>query len=284
VSAKTSRRTKSSILTASFFLIASSLLHNVSAQTSIRLNDVPRETIENRLRHFSRKDAEREQILKAAFQEVGCRDEHLSEQPVKRAKLPNLICVLPGAADSEIIVGAHFDHISEGSGVVDNWSGAAMLASFYQALRIEPRKHRFVFVAFSGEEQGLFGSEEYAKQLTPGQISNIRVMVNIDTLGLGPTKVWLTHSDHHLADVLYGVSKTMNIPLAVVNGDQVGDEDSSSFIKRKIPTVMIHSITTETFPILHSKRDDISAVNFADYFDSYRLISAYLAYLDSTLN
>ena len=47
---------------------------------------------------------------------------------------------------------------------------------------------------------------------------------------------------------------------------------------------MIHSITEKNFPILHSKRDDISAVNLPDYFDSYRLVSAYLAYLDSTLN
>lgn len=275
---------KSSALAAISCLIASSLLHNASAQTSIRLNDVPRETIETRLRHFSLKDAELEQILKAAFQEVGCRDEHLSEQPVKRAKLPNLICVLPGAADSELIIGAHFDHVSEGSGVVDNWSGAAMLASFYQALSIEPRKHKFVFIAFSGEEQGLLGSEEYAKQLPSAQIPKIRVMINLDTLGLGPTKVWLHHSDHHLADVLYGISKAMNIPLAVVDVDDFGDDDSSSFIKRKVPTVMIHSLTAANFPILHSKRDDISAIKFADYYDSYRLISAYLAYLDSTLN
>jgi putative aminopeptidase FrvX len=265
-------------------LLTPSSFQTVRAQTSIHLNEVPRETIEARLQHFSRKDSEREQILKTAFQEVGCHDDHLSEQPVKHEKLPNLICILEGSADSEIIVGAHFDHVSEGSGVADNWSGAAMLASFYQALTSEPRKHRFVFVAFSGEEQGLLGSEEYAKQLTPAQIAKIRVMVNLDTLGLGPTKVWLNHSDHHLADVLHGVSKSMNIPLAVMDGDDLGDEDSSSFIKRKIPTVMIHSITLKNFPILHSKRDDISAVNFADYFDSYRLISAYLAYLDSTLN
>jgi putative aminopeptidase FrvX len=284
VTAQLSVRKMLSVLAATLALAFASLLQNAAAQTSIHLNDVPRETIETRLRSFSRKDAEREQILKTAFQEVGCRDEHLSEQPVKRAKLPNLICVLPGSADSEIIVGAHFDHVSEGSGVVDNWSGAAMLASFYQALSIEPRKHKFVFVAFSGEEQGLFGSEEYATQLTPEQLSKIRVMINLDTLGLGPTKVWLHHSDQHLADVLYGISKSMNIPLAVVNVDNFGDDDSSSFIKRKVPTMMIHSLTAENAPILHSKRDDISAVKFADYYDSYRLISAYLAYLDSTLN
>lgn len=275
---------KSSALAAVFILLGNPTPKNVSAQTSIHVNEVSHEIIETRLRSFSRKDSEREQILKAAFQEVGCDKEHLSEQLVKHTKQPNLICVLPGASDSEIIVGAHFDHASEGSGVVDNWSGAAMLVSFYQALCAEPRKHTIIFIAFSGEEDGLLGSEEYAKLLTPSQIAKIQVMVSLDSLGMGPTKIWLHHSDHHLADLLYSVARSMSISLGVVNADQVGDEDSSSFSKRKVPTVMIHSVTQENFPILHSKRDDISAVSMSDYYDSYRLISTYLAYLDSTLN
>ena len=277
-------RKKSSVFAVILALLSAAPIHNASAQTSIHLNDVPRETIEARLRHFSRKDAEREQILKATFQEVGCRAEQISEQTVKRAKQPNLICVLPGSGESEIIVGAHFDHVSDGSGVVDNWTGAAMLASFYQALSIEPRKHKFVFIAFSGEEEGLFGSEEYVRQLTPETIAKIRAMINIDCSGLGHTNVWLHHSDHHLADLFYGVSKKMGLPIGVVDADEVGDDDSSSFIKRKIATIMLHSITQDSFSTIHSKRDDISAIKFADYYDSYRLISVYLAYLDSTLD
>ena len=127
--------------------------------------------------------------------------------------------------------------------MVDNWSGASMLASFYQALAAEPRKHTIVFVAFSGEEEGLLGSEEYAKHLAPSQLAKIQVMISLDSLGMGPTKIWLHHSDHHLADLLYGVAKNMSISLGVVNADEVGDDDSSSFSKRKVPTVMIHSVT-----------------------------------------
>jgi putative aminopeptidase FrvX len=223
-------------------------------------------------------------ILKNLFQQVGCRDQNLTGQPVKHQKLPNLICVMPGSTDSEIIVGAHFDHVTAGSGVVDNWSGAAMLASFFQALSSQPRKHTFVFIAFTAEESGLFGSDFYAKQLTPGQVAKIRVMVNLDSLGMGPTEIWLHHSDHHLADVLYGVAKATGLPIGVVNADEVGDEDSSSFNKIHVPTMMLHSVTQDNFPVLHSRRDDMAAINMGDYYDSYRLISTYLAYLDPTLN
>jgi hypothetical protein len=255
-----------------------------SPQIAVHLGEVSRADIEARVRHFSLKDPERETILKELFQQVGCIGENLSEQPVKHQKNPNLICVLPGSTDSEILVGAHFDHAPEGSGVVDNWSGAAMLASFFQALSSQPRKHRFVFIAFTGEEVGLVGSEFYAKQLTPQQIAKIRVMVNLDSLGPEPTHIWLHHSDRHLSDVLYGVAKTMGLPLAVVNADQVGDDDSSSFSKLHVPTVMLHSLSQDSFSIIHSKRDNIDAINMGDYYDSYRLISTYLAYLDSTLD
>jgi putative aminopeptidase FrvX len=259
-------------------------VHGNPAQMDVHIGEVSREEVEARLRSFSLKDPERETILRSLFQQVGCRDQNLSEQPVKHQKLPNLICVLPGSSDSEIIVGAHFDHVSAGSGVVDNWSGAALLASFFQTLNSQPRKHTFVFIAFTAEESGLHGSEFYTKQLTPDQIAKIRGMVNLDSLGMGPTEIWLHHSDHHLADLFYGVAKTMGLPVGVVNADEVGDEDSSSFKNIHVPTLMLHSVTQDNFPVLHSRRDDIGEIHMADYYGSYRLISTYLAYLDSKLD
>jgi hypothetical protein len=73
------------------------------------------------------------------FAEADCNDHHLSEQPVKGSKLPNLICLLPGSSGRVIIVGGHFDRVSEGDGVVDNWSGAPLLPSLYEAVKIEAR-------------------------------------------------------------------------------------------------------------------------------------------------
>jgi hypothetical protein len=47
--------------------------------------------------------------------------------------------------------------------------------------------------------------------------------------------------------------------------------------------VTIHSVTQDTLRILHSPRDRFSAIHLDDYYDTYRLISAYLAYLDQVL-
>jgi hypothetical protein len=90
---------------------------------TLRFNPVSRAVVEARLGKYNGNDSQRAAALKQMFVEAGCDNQHLSEQPVKGSKLPNIICVQPGSSDKVIIVGAHFDHVSAGGGVVDNWSG-----------------------------------------------------------------------------------------------------------------------------------------------------------------
>ena len=47
--------------------------------------------------------------------------------------------------------------------------------------------------------------------------------------------------------------------------------------------VIIHSLTQATIPILHSPKDNYEAIHPQDYYDSYRLLSAFLALLDEKL-
>lgn len=266
------------LLLAALCLLAHSAA-NLPQQVTIQLRPVPRSLVEARLQRHAKKNEERAKNLKLIFEEAGCR-EFLREQPVKGSRLPNLICVLQGSTDSLIVVGAHYDHSGQGTGVADNWSGAGLLPSLFQTLSGEPRKHTFVFVGFSDEEKGLAGSSFYVKQLTPEQINKTRVMVNLDTLGMGPTNVWLSRSDKALAGTLNGIAESLKLPLRAVDGDQVGDEDSTPFRKKKIRAVVLHSITQETLAVLHSSKDTISTIRMDDYYGTYRLISAYLAFLD----
>jgi len=89
------------------------------------------------------------------------------------------------------LVGAHFDRVDTGLGVADNWSGAALLPSFYQALLSSGRHHTFAFVGFADEGKGLIGSEFYASRISKEQAAKIRAMINLDTLGLSSTKIWV---------------------------------------------------------------------------------------------
>jgi len=252
------------------------------ATNDVRCKPVSRELVEMRLRRYTGDNRRREMTLKQLFVEAGCDDQHISEQSVKGSKLPNLICVLPGTSDKVIIVGAHYDRVPEGDGVVDNWSGASLLPSLYEAIKIEPRKHTYIFIGFTDEERGEVGSHFYAQQMTHEQIAATAAMVNMDTLGLAPTEVWASHSDKGLRGAIANVGKQLNIPVTAVNVEQVGSTDSEQFAARGVPSITIHSLTQETWNahILHTSKDKFSAMKLDNYYQTYRLLSAYVAFLD----
>jgi hypothetical protein len=261
------------------------LLHSCIGATaeSVHFNLVSREVIEARLGKYTGNNRQREATLKEMFAEAGCDDQHLTEQLVKGSKMPNVICLLPGNSDKVIIVGAHFDRVSEGEGVVDNWSGASLLPSFYEGLKNEPHKHTYIFIGFTDEEQGEVGSRFYARQMTQAQVAGTDAMVNMDTLGLGPTKVWVSHSDKKLTDALIHTANQLHVSVAGVNVEHIGaSSDSEQFAQRKIPRITIHSFTQESFNarVIHTSKDKLSAMRLDDYYQTYRLLAAYVSFLD----
>jgi putative aminopeptidase FrvX len=257
------------------------------AAESVQYKPVSRDIVEARLRRYSGNNKQREATIKQMFTEAGCDGQHLSEQPVKESRLPNVICALPGSTDEVIIVGAHFDHVLDVDGVVDNWSGASLLPSLFEAIKVVPRKHTYLFIAFTDEEQGLVGSSFYARSMTREQVAATTAMVNMDTLGLGPTEIWGSHADKGLNSAMAYVAKQLNMPVASVNVEQIGaSADSESFAARKIPSITIHSLTQEAWSahILHSPRDKFSAMHLDDYYQTYQLVAAYVAFLDQFRN
>lgn len=166
--------------------------------------------------------------------------------------------------------------------VVDNWSGASLLPSLYEAVKTDPRKHNYIFIGFTDEEKGEIGSHFYAGQMTKDQIAATDGMVNMDTLGLAPTEVWASHSDKRLAAVLVYVAQQLKLPVTGVNVEQIGSTDSEQFAARNIPSITIHSLTQATWnaQILHTSKDRISALRLDDYYQTYRLLGGYVAFLD----
>jgi putative aminopeptidase FrvX len=252
---------------------------------SVRYSPASRQVVEERLGKYAGDNKQREATLKQMFADVGCDDQHLSEQSVRGSKLPNIVCLLPGTSDKVILVGAHYDRVSAGDGIVDNWSGASLLPSLYEAVRSQTREHTYIFVAFTDEEKGEVGSRFYARQMTKEQVTATDAMVNMDTLGLAPTEVWTSHSDKRLTSALVNIAKRLNVPVTGVDVEQVGSTDAEQFAERKIPRITIHSLTQETWNahILHTSKDKISAMRLDDYYETYRLLAAYVAFLDQVL-
>jgi aminopeptidase-like protein len=251
---------------------------------TFKFETVSPEVVTQRLELVPSKDAEREIELKKMFQQAGCEKGRLQEQVVRSKDPPNVICTLPGTTGSLIIVGAHFDHAESGKGAVDDWSGASLLPSLYQAVSGTPRKHTFVFIGFTDEEKGLVGSNFYVKHLPIEQLTAVQAMVNLECLGVGPTEVWARAADKRLMIALIDITQYMHVELKGMNVENVGNDDTQAFRDKKLPVITIHSLTQQTLPILHSPRDTLAAVHLDELFESYRVVAEYLAFIDGLLD
>ena len=240
---------------------------------------VPQTLVQTRLESGVVRPSERQSTIRDLFLKAGCAPD---EQRVDK-KTANVVCTLPGQTPETIVVGGHFDFIDSGKGIVDDWSGTSLLPSLYEALKTQPRKHTYVFVAFAAEERGLVGSSRFVKNMAPDQRSQTQAFVNLECLGLSPVKVWTHRSAPILLNRLNEVATAIGVTLQGIDVDAVGDDDTHPFLSAHIPVISIHSLTQETLPVLHNARDKLEAINFNDYYTAYKLCAYYLAYLDVKL-
>jgi len=267
-----------------YVAICSGSLSLPAQEVTFKVGVVPQEVVARRMNRLRLKDAQREAELKAMFEEAGCAADRIAEETVRPKDPPNIICTLPGTTNSLIIVSAHFDHARKGDGAVDDWSGASLLPSLYEGMKVSPRKHTFQFIGFTDEEKGLVGSGFHVKHLTEEQLSTIKAVVNLECLGLASTEVWAHVADSRLLEDLGRLSLSIHMPVKRVDVQKVGNDDTQAFRDKKIPTITIHSLTQATLPILHSRKDILGVVDVKRLNASYGLVAQYLAFLDRVLD
>ena len=97
----------------------------------------------------------------------------------------------PSLREETIVIGAHRDHFGRQGGLLfpgadDNASGTAVIlevARLFMESDAKPARS-LIFVSFSGEEQGLWGSKLYVER-PPRPLAQTKVMINIDHAGIG---------------------------------------------------------------------------------------------------
>ena len=117
---------------------------------------------------------------------------HIKNQLTEQ-KLKNVVGVIPGKSkkDEYVVFGGHYDHLGIGkpdknldsvyNGANDDAAGTTavmMLAKYFSALKNNERT--LIFVAFTAEEIGGFGSRYFSKQLNAGKVM---AMFNIEMIG-----------------------------------------------------------------------------------------------------
>lgn len=98
----------------------------------------------------------------------------------------NLILTKTGTVypNTFVIVCGHYDTIV-GPGVNDNGSGTSIILELAKILKDVPTEYSIKFINFSGEEQGLLGSQNYVQTVvnSTNPKMNIKLVFNIDQVG-----------------------------------------------------------------------------------------------------
>ena len=239
-------------------------------------------------------NAARLAAVRSDFSTAGCAGPDLSRQPVRARhgrSGTNLICSLPAgshAADPGIIVvAAHYDHHGPGGGALDDWSGAILLPFLYRSLQGQPRTNTYVFL----ESFGLSGARTWLRSLSTAQRKCIRAMIDLDALGLGPTRFYSTIGAFqnpppgvaHLQTLLLWAAYSDGIhqaPRRTPPLHWLSTDITEPFRGYDIPTILVHSIPRTSSRIPGSARDLPTVIHGSDYYGSYNLICAFLVSLD----
>jgi hypothetical protein len=184
---------------------------------------------------------------------------------------------LDNGAPYTIVIGAHFDHLGLGhdhnsldanpenkihNGADDNASGTAGVLELanYFSKNNKKEKYNFLFLCFSGEELGLFGSKKWCDNPSL-ELTKINYMINLDMVGrlndstkklivygVGTSPVWVPILDSLRSE--FSIKK---------DSSGIGPSDQTSFYLKDIP--VLHFFTGQ-HKDYHKPSDDIQFINF----------------------
>jgi Zn-dependent M28 family amino/carboxypeptidase len=194
-------------------------------------------------------------------------------------KTQNVVAILEGTDPAYkgkyIVVGAHFDHLGRSTqyamdpqagdairnGADDNASGTAAVLQLARMLSVSRPKHSVIFVNFSGEEEGLLGSQYFVDN-APVSLDSVVSMFNFDMVGrLRDDKLFVygTGTATELPSLVDSSNLKILPALSIQGGgDGFGSSDHASFYAKNIP--VLHFFT-DNHDDYHRATDDVEKIN-----------------------
>jgi hypothetical protein len=223
-------------------------------------------------------------------------DPHQSSSPSRDSVIygNNIIGFLDNGSKNTVIIGAHYDHLgfgAEGSlykgekqihnGADDNASGITGLLLLAENLKKTKKlKNNYIFVAFSGEEKGLLGSNYFANNPTIGK-QEMNYMINMDMIGrLNPERSLVIGGigTSPLFDQVISQVKSPKFQLKKeLSG--AGPSDHMSFYLAGIPVLSFFTGQHEDY---HKPTDDAHLINYSGMKDVASLIYQIIISLDKS--
>jgi Peptidase family M28/PDZ domain len=189
----------------------------------------------------------------------------------------NVVGYIDNKAPNTVIIGAHYDHLglgiqgssleanSEGkihNGADDNASGTAgilELARYFKTNKVT-EKNNFLFICFSGEELGLYGSKYFADHPTI-DLAKANYMINMDMIGKLDAAKGLNVLGSGTSPVWEPLLKKLSTPEVPIKTDSsgTGPSDHTSFYLKNMPVLHFFTGSHSDY---HKPSDDWDKINF----------------------
>lgn len=204
----------------------------------------------------------------------------------------NVVGYLDNGAATTVVIGGHYDHLGNGefgslhagekdihNGADDNASGiAAMLRIAAHLKNSEAKNNNYLFIAFTGEEMGLYGSKHYVNHPTV-DLKQINYVINMDMVGrLNTQKVLAVNgvgTSPAFKETLENIKAGGIQPKLSDSG--VGPSDHTSFYLKDIPVLHFFSGQHSDY---HKPQDDSELVNYEGIYDISDFIIAIIENFD----
>jgi hypothetical protein len=247
-------------------------------------------------------------LTKAGFKKLGLDGEPIVVQvDIQRPVMTghNVAGFIDNGRPNVVVIGAHYDHLGMGvegslfrgepavhNGADDNASGVAVMLQLAADLKDMPeaRNNDYLFIAFSGEELGLYGSNWWTKHPTV-PIAELNYMVNLDMVGrldttndlavngVGTSPAWQRLKPVAEADKGVKSGKKPTPPVFNIKTTEsgVGPSDHTSFYLQDVPVVHFFTGAHEDY---HKPSDDEHKVNYDGMLRITRYIEQLVVDLD----
>ena len=184
----------------------------------------------------------------------------------------NVIGYIDNKAEKTVIIGAHYDHLGMGgagslyadgeaihNGADDNASGVGVMLKLAQQLKDSIQGSNYIFIAFSGEEMGLLGSNYFSKNPTI-DLKKANFMINMDMVGRLREDKTLSISGTGTAPIWKQVLNSTNPGFKLVLSESgMGPSDHTSFYLQDIPVLHFFTGQHEDY---HKPSDDSEKLNY----------------------
>lgn len=197
----------------------------------------------------------------------------------------NVIAKVQGSRhDSCYVFTAHYDHLGKLGkktfypGAHDNASGTAAiitLAAHYAKNRPE---YDMYFIAFSGEDANLRGSEWYAKHPS-APLEQIKYLFNLDMIADNNPEQYCEVSDEGMTEftVFEQINAEKGYFKALDRQKLDGNSDHYPFAQRKVPCIFFMNEGGDAFKYYHTVFDTWDNAIFSNYEPTFNLIKDFIS-------